>query len=324
MKLCSVCDNRIEGKWCKHCHRFVKTYESHASVYEPGERQSNVRMLQEMPQRNTEKNLTGKAAKRAAQKAAKGALAGGVSLVALLVCMGPYLPDIIDGVKVVSETMKAEKEANQRYFEEEVLISEEERQFYLNRMNRNMKIHELTPAESVIEREYRVFYFHPEDIKRFGYACDCLHFELSIADFEQWLSENWTDTYRTEEDSSVYSNLRSIEGETESYRFATYRYYRTEGEFYVQADFDTATEQLHEVYFETTETVPDAKLCHEMIKKFDPLTRLTEDAFADALREAGSSEAEYTQLYVSECVRVNFIRSNVGCAVVFGPVEREW
>lgn len=27
MKLCSVCDKKIEGSWCKNCHRFVKTYE---------------------------------------------------------------------------------------------------------------------------------------------------------------------------------------------------------------------------------------------------------------------------------------------------------
>lgn len=323
MKLCSICDNKIEGKWCKHCHRFVKTYESHASVYEPGERQNFVRISQEDADGNVKETVTGETTKTMVKKATKGVLAGGVSLVALLVCAGPYLPDIIDGVKLVSETMKAEKEANQRYFEEEVLISEEERQFYLNRMNRNVKIHELTPAESVIEREHRVFYFHPEDIKRFGYACDCLHFDFGIAELEQWLSENWTDTYRTEEDSSVYSNLRSIEGETERYRFATYRYYRGDGEFFVQAEYDTATEQLHEVYFETAETLPDAKLCHEMVKKFDPLITLTEEAFADDLQEAGSSEEEYTLLYTSECVKVTFLRCEAGNVVVFGPVERE-
>lgn len=26
MKLCSVCDKKISGSWCKNCHRFVKTY----------------------------------------------------------------------------------------------------------------------------------------------------------------------------------------------------------------------------------------------------------------------------------------------------------
>ena len=320
MRLCRICDNKIEGSWCKHCHRFVKTYESNASIYESGERQSTEQGPGKVFRENTESSITGKAAK----KVVNGAVAGGVGLVALFVCMGPYLPDVIDGVKLVSEKVMAEKEANQRYFEEEVLISEEERQFYLNRMNRNMKIYELTPAESIIEREHRVFYFHPEDIKRFGYACDNLHFELSIAEFEQWLGKNWTDTYQVEEDSSVYSNLRSIEGETEWYRFATYRYYRTEGEFYVQADYDTATEQLHEVYFETAGTLPDATLCHEMIKKLDPLTRLTEDAFAEAMKEAMNSEAEYTLLYASECVKVTFLRSEVGNVVVFSPVEREW
>ena len=40
MRLCLVCDNMIEGKWCKNCHRFVKSYESNSSIYgqeaEPG------------------------------------------------------------------------------------------------------------------------------------------------------------------------------------------------------------------------------------------------------------------------------------------------
>lgn len=27
MKLCSVCDKKISGSWCKNCHRFVKTYQ---------------------------------------------------------------------------------------------------------------------------------------------------------------------------------------------------------------------------------------------------------------------------------------------------------
>ncbi len=33
MKLCSVCDKKIEGTWCKNCHRFVKTYELSEGIH---------------------------------------------------------------------------------------------------------------------------------------------------------------------------------------------------------------------------------------------------------------------------------------------------
>lgn len=33
MKLCSVCDKKISGSWCKNCHRFVKTYQLPDGIY---------------------------------------------------------------------------------------------------------------------------------------------------------------------------------------------------------------------------------------------------------------------------------------------------
>ena len=33
MKLCSICDKKIEGTWCKNCHRFVKTYEISEGIH---------------------------------------------------------------------------------------------------------------------------------------------------------------------------------------------------------------------------------------------------------------------------------------------------
>lgn len=33
MKLCSVCDKKINGSWCKNCHRFVKTYHLADGIY---------------------------------------------------------------------------------------------------------------------------------------------------------------------------------------------------------------------------------------------------------------------------------------------------
>lgn len=33
LKLCPICDSKIEGTWCKSCHRFVKPIEIKSNIY---------------------------------------------------------------------------------------------------------------------------------------------------------------------------------------------------------------------------------------------------------------------------------------------------
>ncbi len=315
MKLCTVCDRELKGRWCKNCRRFVKSYESNASIYEKEVQQkageADVRSLDD----RTQKTAEGKKKKKAAFF--------GVGLSALLAGAGPFLSDFIDGIQIVSDRMKAEEEANRRYFEEEVMLSDEELEFHRNRFDRKLAIQKLTPADRVLERNHTVFYYHPEDIKELGYFCDEPHADLCLTTFEQWLSEQWKAVYEVTEDSSVYSNLCSAEGETIYFRFATYRDYRGAGDFSVRVDFDTATEQLHCVEFKTKGETPDILLCHNMLRKFDSLTRFTVEDFEVALKEA-LNRGEYATLYESKSARVVFVTNNEGYAVMFYPVKKEW
>lgn len=313
MRLCSVCDNKIEGKWCKHCHRFVKSYESSSSIYGQEEISNNERMAGNSPvhasDNRPERNVKGKTSNKKNKAAVYG-----LGLSAVLTCALPLLPDIIGLFQASAERA----EANREYLDE-ITFSEEERKYYGDRMLRNSLILGIEPAESVIERDYRVFYFNPEDIKELGYPCDEKHFELQLTEFEQWLAEQWTDAYEYEEDSSIYSNLRSIQGENESYRFATYRDYRDGSEFSVQADFDTATEQLHSVYISVEGTSADIGLYCGLLKKFYPKSIWTEAEFTKALIEAVESGEEYVEFYSSKYAKIAYLKKDGGYSLGYTP-----
>ncbi len=315
MKLCNVCDREIKGRWCKNCRRFVTGYESNSSLYKREE--------QKKESAEAEQSSGGKHKNTDTNRKKKKTAFFGIGLSALVAGAGPFLPDMIDGLQIVSDRMKAEQEANQRYFEEEVLLSDEELEYHRNRFDRKLATQNLTPAEYRRDGEQWVYYYHPEEIKELGYACDEPHSDLCLAEFEEWLANRWTTEYDMTEDSSAYSNLCSVEGETLYFRFATYRDYQDTGDFSVRVEFDTGTEQLHCVEFKTKGEPLDITLCHDMLRKFDSVTRFTVEDFEDALKEAVNG-GEYASLYESKKARVVFVTSNEGYTVMFYPVKKEW
>ncbi len=313
MRLCSVCDNKIEGKWCKHCHRFVKSYECSSSRYgQDAER--------ETPQATQSGEVCVSGAKTETKetdttiKKRKTAVVG-ISLSVLLTSVLPLVTDVFGLLKDASDRA----ETNRQQFEEEVMLSEEELQAYGDRMKRNTAMLSIEPAERIIDEDSNVRYYNPEDIKEMGYPCDEKHFELHLAEFERWLTEHWTDAYEFEEDSSIYSNLRSIQGENERYRFATYRDYRDGSEFSLRTDFDTATEQLHSVYICVEGASIDIPLYCGVLRQFDPKCRWPEVEFTEALLEAVESGEEYVEFYSSEYVKIAFLKKDGGYSLGYTP-----
>ena len=313
MRLCSVCDNKIEGKWCKHCHRFVKSYECNSSIYGQEEILKCERMAGNSPvhasDNDPERNVKGKTSNKKNKAAVYG-----IGLSAALTCALPLLPDIIGLFQASAERA----EANREYLEE-ITFSEEERKFYGDRMTRNAIMPGIEPAERILDRDSDVRYYHPEDIKEMGYPCDEKHFELCLPEFEQWLTEQWTEEYEMVEDSSVYSNLCSVYGENVSYRFATYRDYRDGSEFSVQVDFDTATEQLHSVYISVEGASIDIPMYCGLLKKFYPKSIWTEAEFTKALIEAVESGEEYVEFYSSKYARIAYLKKEGGYSLGYTP-----
>lgn len=312
MRLCSVCDKEIEGKWCKHCHRFVKSYESAASIYRKEMQSNNVTTVTSEHGKEsavtTEKNIERKVKKNRT-------VVGGIGLSVALTCILPFVPDIIGLMQESSDRA----EANREYFEEEVWLSEEELQAYGEKVRRNSAMLGIEPAGRSIDENSRVLYYNPEDIKEMGYPCDEKHFDVCLPEFEQWLAEQWTTEYKMVEDSSVYSNLCSMYGENATYRFATYREYSNGSEFSLRVDFDTATEQLHDVYIKVEGASVDIPLCCGLLKTFYPKSIWTEEKFAQELLKAVESEEEYVEFYNSKYLKIAYLKKDEGYSLGFTP-----
>ena len=311
MRLCSVCDNEIKGKWCKHCHRFVKSYESVGYSYRQEAQSKSV--TEAMPEQGKEPEATtGKSIERNVKKGRT--VVGGIGLSVALTCALPMVPDIIDIFKASAERAEANKE-----FLDDLQFSEEELEFYKDRMMRDTVMQGIEPAERILDKDSDVRYYHPEDIKEMGYPCDVKHFELCLPEFEQWLGEQWTAEYEMVDDSSVYSNLCSVNGDNVSFRFATYREYRNGSEMSFRVDFDTATEQLHDVYIQVEGASVDISLCYGLLKTFYPKSIWTEERFAEELLKAVESEEEYVEFYNSKYLKIAYLKKDGGYSLGFTP-----
>lgn len=313
MRLCSVCDHEIKGKWCKHCHRFVKSYESNSSIYGQEDNGKHVTMaVQEHAKNRTEAmgNRTTDGVKRKVNKAA----VCGIGLSVALTCALPMVSDIIGLFQASADRAEANRE-----FLEGIEFSEEERKYYGDRMKRNTAMLSITPAERVLDEDSDVRYYNPEDIKEMGYPCDEKHFELCLTEFEQWLVENRTGDYEMVEDSSVYSNLCSVSGENVRYRFATYRDYRDGSGLAFRVEFDTATEQLHSVYIEVEGASADIGLYCGLLKEIYPKTIWTELEFTKALIEAVESGEEYVEFYSSKYAKIAYLKKDGGYSLGYTP-----
>ena len=313
MRLCSVCDHEIKGKWCKNCHRFVKSYESNSSIYGHEGREQNVTAaVSESAKARTE--AMGNSATGGTKRVAKKAAVCGIGLSVALTCALPMMPDIIGLFQASAERAEANKE-----FLEGIEFSEEELKFYGDRMTRNAVMPGIEPAERILDKDSDVRYYNPEDIKEMGYPCDEKHFELRLPEFEQWLTEQWTEEYEMVEDSSVYSNLCSVSGENVRYRFATYRDYGNGSELSIRVEFDTATEQLHSVYIEVEGGSADIGLYCGLLKKIYPKTIWTELEFTKALIEAVENEEEYVEFYNSKYARIAYLKKDGGYSLGYTP-----
>lgn len=309
MKLCEICDNPIKGRWCKNCHRFVTGYESNLPVYRCEEETTS---MVETKSELTEKEKT-KVSKRT-----KGAICG-ISWLVILSFLIPYVPDIIDTVKMMFDYTEKKQEEKREFFEE-VTISEEEMEEYGDKIKREAALQGLTPAERVIEKDSSLFYYNPEDIKAIGYACDETHLELYFKEFEQWLNAHWTDVYEYEDDSSVYSNQCHINGDDMYFQFATYRNYWDESGTMVRVEYDTGTEQLHSVFISTREDVP-VELGYGLLKQLKPETQWIEEKFAEELQKAMDGEEAYTVFCREEGVIVALIKGQDDNSLGYISVE---
>lgn len=343
MRLCSVCDKKIEGTWCKNCRRFVKTYEISSTIYlnERHDPQNdkdctyhtdtNNTVTRERVNSGAQRSYTsnrttytsssasasGTNSSAAKKKGKKTALI--VVIVYILIsCIGTLGPLLVELFDNVSEGFR-EVVSDNEIQEDEIEFVPEELEEHFNKEIRDVELDILKPVYQVAEGDYRIDYYDPEEIMEIAYPCDSGHFDMTFDAFEDWLEESWTDVYEYVDDISEYSNYRYITDDYTWVQFSCYRDYYASDDFAIRVEYDTATEQVHAVGFVAREDGMDEGLCYAMLLYFEPDTEWTRQQFARDVEEA-KAEGDYATLYYSEKVHVAFEMNEEAYMLVYYPI----
>ncbi len=339
MRLCTICDKKIDGTWCKTCRRFVKTYELPSRIYlnerhdplndngctyhtdatETVVRESTSTGTQRTYTSTTSASSSGtsrSATKKKGKKTALIVIIIGYILVNCLGIIGPVVANVVSGIYEEFQ----ERVSEEGFYEDEEELSEEEQEARINREMRDAALKEFTPVYHAEEDDYEVLYFDPEDIKGIGYPCDNRHFEMSLEEFEAWLIANSEESFQYTDDISKYGNYYYVSSDYSQVSFTCYRDYYSSSDFQIRADYDTATKQLHVVRFTAKDAGMDMDLCLSLIKVFEPDTEWTKEQFAKTV-EGAKEVGDYTTLYYSEEVHVAFETNEDGYTLVYYPVD---
>ena len=343
MRLCTICDKKIEGSWCKNCHRFVKTYEISGGIY-LNERHDPMndkgctyhtdsytdttkQVVRERTGANTgagrtyQSNSSASAAgtnRTVTQKKGKKIAIIIIVIYVLVNCLGIIGPAIVRGIENASEGYREEVSDNV-FYEDETGFSDEELAALFDKEIRDTELMLLEPEYRMEEEDYEVLYFDPEDIEEIGYACDYGHFEMTLEEFESWLLANSSASFQYADDVSMYGNYYYISDDYSHVSFTCYRDYYSSSNFQIWTDYDTATKQLHIVRFMTAEDTLDSELCLALVKELEPEAEWTEEAFAQDV-EAAIAVGDYATLYYSEQVHVAFEPEEEGYTLVYYPI----
>lgn len=348
MKLCSICDKKIEGTWCKTCHRFVKVYnlpegihlnESHDpgndadctyhvdvkkngnSTYTTATRGTGTtatRQTYTQTATRTQSTTGTGSAGNGKKKGGKGKLA--VILIVLYLVfniIAALVPTITNCVGALSDEFKEnfrEDEQADHPFNETPPQEDVEYEEKL------AAIEKLVPVETQEEADYEYRYYDPRDIVTLGFACDEAHFDVTVPEFDEWLEENWTDEYELEEGISEYTNFY-YEDETGTWLyFGLFRDYYVTGEVSVRVDYDTATQKLHRFGFAALDNEDITALCYAALKKFDPETDWTQSFFKRNMKDALDRELyETVTFYASDELQIEAQINEGYYSVIFCP-----
>lgn len=339
MKLCTICDKKIEGTWCKNCHRFVKTYDLPARIYlnerhnptddkdctyhaDPVKTIARESMSTSTGTQRTYTSTTSSSASGTSQSAAKKKgkkTAFVIIAVYILVnCLGLIGPTILKGVSKQFEGFY-EDVSEDEISEGVKKLTQEELKELFDREELNTEFLVLVPECCVEDEDYKFLYYNPENVKNLGYPCDEMHFDLKIRQLEEWLTSNWTGSFEYTEDISMYSNYYYITEDYSQVWFACFQNYYLSDDFEMNVEYDTATEQLHAVRFNAKQDNMDRNLCYTLLKKLEPGTELTGAQFEELLEEV-KAVGEFATLYYSEAVHVLFVVNEDGYSLEYYPV----
>ena len=342
MKLCSICDKKIEGTWCKNCHRFVKIYEisdgihfneSHDPVNDAGctyhtfeEARSTVQKA--VTGRNTSKVQHGSAMRTVVQKraaAGKGKTNKKVKLVILGVVIymviaftSSLIPALTDLAESFQEMFTYEDDYDYEYGASEDPLYESDAVIALEG---------LSPVSVEIEEEeeYSYQYYDPDEIKTLGIRCDSQHFSMTADDIDavigKLLDEEWSYEDVTGEENNYKGQYKTYAWTS----FNTYRYYEQPDNLLIDVCFDTATNELHDMQCYTKESEAYTSFYYGVAEAFDAeiWAEMGEAQFTKVLLAATEIMETSTEIYSSDKVRIIVYAEEHGAVVQFYPPYEE-
>ncbi len=347
MRLCTICDKKIEGTWCKNCHRFVKTYDLPEGIHlnEAHDPKNDANCTYHVNTKKTGNTTytttsrgTGTTTTRqtytqtSTQTTARNTASGQkkkskgkviVILIILYVVINfllAFIPTITNCVGAISEEFKEgfhEEYEPDDPFEK---TPEEVKPGDLSYEEKLDAMDDLKPLDEYAEEDYVFRYYDPRDIAELGFACDEAHFDVTVPEFEEWLNDNWLDEYEIEEDISEYYNYYYEDDEYAWLYFSMFRDYYAGDDFAVRVGYDTVTRQLHMFGFVATEDVDASSLYISALRKFDPETDWTQRFFQQKIDEVVEKGGEqYETIYSSDALTVD-VQVRDGCySVTFYP-----
>lgn len=314
MKLCSVCDKKISGAWCSNCKHFVNSYSVPDDIYlnESHDPRNDANCTYHIyhteteAQENTAKRNT-VCTKRTVADSKKSKNAKIVKWIIIIYIVfvafsviGSILTGSVAGMVTDSFEKLWKEDSDEDAKEEEASLAAS----LLKTVN---------PVETE-QRDYEYYvcdyaYYAPEDIKKLGVSCDSEHMDVEIRELEILLERYFSDLVMSYEEALPTDNyLASSDGLEWTY-FGSVRYYEHADSLIVSAGYDTATEELHGLFFAADATTVVAEdyysLYYEMLRLLDSdysdsKTSLTEK-IEQAVREAGN---EYTTVAQTEKIVV--------------------
>lgn len=314
MKLCSVCDKKISGTWCSNCKRFVNPYNVPDDVYlnESHDPRNDANCTyhiyhtetdakESTNQRNpvSTKRTVSDSQKSKSTKIVKWIIILYIVFVAFNV-IGSILTSSVADVVIDSFEKLWKEDSAEDVKEDEVSLAVS-------------LLKTVKPVETE-QKDYEYYvcdysYYAPEDIKKLGAACDSEHMGVEVKELEILLEQYFQDLVMSYEESLPTDNYLANSDGLEWTYFGSVRYYEHADSLIVSAGYDTATEELHGLFFAAdamaVETEDYYSLYHEVLRLLDSdysdsKTSLTEK-IEQATREAGN---EYTTVVQTEKIVV--------------------
>ena len=334
MRLCPICDKKLEGSWCKNCHRFVKGYEISEGIYfnerhDPkkdkdctyhmdGREHESLHgntpvahpaytSTQTVMRPSVSQTQTGTQRETNSGKKAGKVVRAIIIINVIITCIGAIGPVITRGIRdFTNELTDGLRESlDDSYFKpdeekEQGVIDTENLRDTLDKIAELKKIE---PVDSNEGEDYKFFYYAPEDIRLLGLSCSEEHFAVSCDEFESWLIRNWVDSYEVKEENSPYYNYYYEDEEYVWLSFLSFRDYYDTDDFAVRAGYDTGTGELHSFGFVSVVEQDYSELYYAALKEFDPQTEWTGEMFRENLNEALAKE-ENVFFYLSDMLSI--------------------